>query len=132
MKKAIAVLVTVVVTCLGVGGTAMAGEPTTTWFPYLGTAQGQIDAMAQVCHATQDDCGDPSGDMKFTLFKRKDGVWVKTASKVATHQDGFWSATFSAPRQGMCKMVAKYLGDGTYDPSKAVLKSSCNDSDWTR
>lgn len=121
---AVGLLTTVVLS-----GTAIAAEPTSTWFSWAAKDGDQLEVIGNVCHATQEDCGTPTGDMKFTLFKRRDGVWVRVDNHVSTRDEG-WTAKLNAPRRGKCKLVARYLGDSAYDPSKAVLRGMCNDNDW--
>lgn len=129
-KKLLGLAIAVGVLTMALGGIAFAGEPTRTGFFAAGAFQRSIQGVINVCSDNSQECIS-EGSVKVKLFKKKDGQWVKIASKPATNENGAWQVSFdNAPRSGRCKMTAIYSGTETYDPSKGSINGGCAEESW--
>jgi hypothetical protein len=126
LGSALSVAISIVV----LGGTALAAEPTRTGFFGAGAYQRTIEGVINVCTDSSQECIS-EGTVKVKLFKKKDGAWVKIASKPADNEGGSYYVSFAdAPRSGRCKMTAIYSGTDTYDPSKGSITGGCGEENW--
>ena len=72
----------------------------------------------------------PNEKMKFVLFKKQNGEFVKVASKAKlpdSNQNGqsLYTAQIGPAQGTTCKMVAKFPGDEDHQASKDSLKFAC-------
>jgi hypothetical protein len=115
---------------MALGGVAMAGESTATGFFGAGEFQRTIEGVVNVCPGSSDECIS-EGTVTVKLLKKKDGVWVKIASKVAQNESGSWYVSFdNAPRAGKCKMTAIFSGTANYDSSRGSVTGGCSQENW--
>ena len=133
-RRLLGITTLAVASIMAMSGTAVAAQPTTTFFTFAGGSGGAIEGYVQVCPQGNGDCIE-EGSVKVKLFKRKDGVWVKIATKQAIDEgentQGLWYVRFTGvPRSGKCKMVANFSGTEQQDPSRGSIKGGCADSDW--
>lgn len=115
---------------VGLGGTALAGQPTATSFFAAGEYQRTIEGVINVCESGQQECTSV-GSVRVKLFKKKDGEWVRIAVKPAERQGQSWYVSFDgAPRAGRCKMTAIFSGTNTLDPSRGSISGGCSEENW--
>ena len=120
----------VVAMTVGLSGTALAGQETTTEFISAGADRRSIRGLIQVCATGSNEClGE--GVVTVKLFKKRDGQWVRIRVKNAYEGDNVWQITFhDAPKAGRCKMVALYRGSDTHEPSRGSVRGGCSEEGW--
>jgi hypothetical protein len=78
----------------------------------------------------------PGKLMTVTLSRRKDGEWVRLATKRPELEgrsdlngDGFTDSRFAAqfprPNSGRCRIVVTFRGDSSHGPSSSTQKMNC-------
>ena len=130
-RRTTAVAITTGTLVAGLGGAAAAGQPTHTGFFAAGAyPPGTIEGVINVCPDGQNECIS-SGSVRVKLLKLRGGQWEKVAAKQATDEGQTWSVRFrNAPTGGRCKMVARFSGTSSYEPSKGSTSGRCADENW--
>lgn len=68
----------------------------------------------------------PREDVSVVLYKQKDGRFKVIASKTVSLDDqSEFTAKFARRKGGICKVVARFLGDGDHKPSSDSVRFNC-------